>query len=514
MNRDFRGHGMLLAHTSPAGSSRAVGSSEEIRVPVASAGGKPRVAILIPQTWSVRNVVTSGLASHLERNGVEVTLLMRRTDGWERVAPSGSNIKVRELLTPMMKRRIRGRAFIGGILGTAFEHRNRTRENKMAMRRFRGQKSVSPGLRGILIPLLGVLVRPAIFRKPLARLRLAMYAGENDLTPIYNQIREIRPDVIYSTMSIANLEFPYILAAQHLDIPTVSSILSFDNLTSRAELPLFRYYTVWNARMHDDLLRIYPDVSSDRVFVTGTPQFDFHKRVEFCWSRRETLQRLGLPENARYMLYAGNSKHWTPTEPDLIARIADGLTLRENTRDLWIVVRLHPLDDFSRWDELAGSGRKVVISMPWFTKPDANWWAMVGSDDQRLLVSTIAHSQLCANMCSTMALDAAILDRPVIGVAFASVPGSPEEGIYRQTYHLHHYKPLVESRGLRIAHDLDEMMDLVAAALDNPERDQEYRAEMVRRECGVVDGCAAERIAAVISRIVAGEFRQRFAAQS
>jgi hypothetical protein len=456
---------------------------------------RPTVAVLLPQVWSVRNVVTSGLVARLLEGGCRVILLMRKTDGAADLLPRHAHLTVLPILTPALRRRVRGRAFLGGVLGAAFEYRNETRENKQKMRRIRGQKPAGGGVRGLVTLLLAQVVRFRPIREVLSDIRLRLWKAENDLGPILDQLNRDRPDLVYSTVSISFLEFPYVLAARALGIPVVSSVLSFDNLTSRAELPVFDHYFVWNERMRDDLLRIYPEVPRRAVSVTGTPQFDFHRRAEFCWTREQTLEKLGLPRDSRYILHAANSSHWTPTEPDLVAKIADQLTREPDLRHLWIVVRLHPLDTFARWNALRGSGRNVAISMPWFTPPDDDWWALLRPEDQQLLVSTIAHSALCANMASTMSLDAAILDRPVIGIAFSAIPGSAEEQVYRSAYNLRHYAPLVQSGAISLADSLEAYMALVRESLGHPEEGRRERAEMVARECGVVDGAAHQRVA-------------------
>jgi CDP-glycerol glycerophosphotransferase (TagB/SpsB family) len=101
-------------------------------------------------------------------------------------------------------------------------------------------------------------------------------------------------------------------------------------------------------------------------------------------------------------------------------------------------------------------------------------------------------------MCSTTALDAAVLDRPVIGIAFASVIKSKETEVYREAYRSHHYRPLVESGGLRLARDWGELFALIRRAIKCPEEDRLARRLMIDQECGLVDGRAAERITKVI----------------
>jgi hypothetical protein len=71
-------------------------------------------------------------------------------------------------------------------------------------------------------------------------------------------------------------------------------------------------------------------------------------------------------------------------------------------------------------------------------------------------------------------------------------------------YGAEHYAPLVASGGIRLAHSWEELLDLMVAAVDAPERDRDRRARMVADECGPVDGHAAERVARTLITL-AGE---------
>jgi CDP-glycerol glycerophosphotransferase (TagB/SpsB family) len=292
----------------------------------------------------------------------------------------------------------------------------------------------------------------------------------------------------------SHFERAYVLAARQLQIPIVNAILSFDNLTSKPAHLIYDHYLVWSQRMKEQLLRFYPQVSDSQVTVTGTPQFDFHRRPNFLWSRRDTLERLGLPPGARYFLYTTTTKNLAPAEPNLVAGIARRMHAHEALRDYWLVVRTHPLEDWGRWEGVLDRSEHAVLSHAWDSMPDEERWALTIPGDQARFVSSLAHAEACLNVASTTALDAAILDRPVIGIRFDHEREAPAEIIY-QGYDADHYRPLVKSGGLRIAHNWSELMGLLQQAIIMPEQDKEARARMVAQECGVVDGRAAERVA-------------------
>jgi hypothetical protein len=123
------------------------------------------------------------------------------------------------------------------------------------------------------------------------------------------------------------------------------------------------------------------------------------------------------------------------------------------------------------------------------------------ADDQAVLISSLAHASACLNIASTTTLDAAILDRPVIGIRFDREKDAPGELIYEE-YDTDHFRPLVESGGLRLARSWSELMELMHLAIVRPDTDKEARARMVARECGVVDGRAGERITGVLIKLL------------
>jgi CDP-glycerol glycerophosphotransferase (TagB/SpsB family) len=289
-------------------------------------------------------------------------------------------------------------------------------------------------------------------------------------------------------------EKAYISAAKELGITVVSAILSFDNLTSQPSLLLYDYYLTWNQGMRDQLLRLYPQVKADQVCITGTPQFDFHRRPDCLWSRENTINALGLPHDARYILYGTSVSHYAPAEPELVARLAEKMAQHDLLCEYWLIVRTHPRDDWSRWEPVRKLSGRILLSEAWEMKPDINGWAFPTMKDYARLTSSLYHAQACINIASTITLDAAILDCPVIGIRFDKEPDAPREILYEE-YDTDHYRPLVESGGLCMAHTWDELMGLMQQAIKNPERDRSARARMVAQECGLVDGNAAQRVA-------------------
>ncbi len=462
-------------------------------------GGAPVVAILLPMVWSVRNIVHSGVLARLADAGASVHLLFHR------VPASG---ELREQLAPAAGCHPllaaagasgRGKWLADGVIRSAFSGRNRIASYALYQRWFSREAGAVERLRAGAVDALGTVARagPVFRRLEVARER--MYRSGHDLAPIRAQLAALAPDLVWSTVCVAGAEYPYALAARDLRIPLLTSILSFDNLTSRGALPRYDHYHVWCDAMRDELVRLYPGIRPNTVEVTGTPQFDFHRQPD-GWDRGRTLAALGLPPGGRYFAYAASHRSLTPDEPTLVAQLAERVGRHAALAEHRVVVRMHPLDDWSRWSA-ASSSPRVVLSPAWDQTPDPDGWALGSVSDQQRLVATFAHADACLNVASTATLDAAALDRPVVGIDFRSEPDCPR-GILYEEYDADHYRPLVASGGLRVARSWAELVALLQQAVDDPARDRAARAAMVARECGTVDGMAADRVAAAVVRLV------------
>jgi len=461
------------------------------------------IGILLPSVWSVRNVVYGGVLAELERSGLDTRLFMRRVPeaGIASLPPEFAHATSCAPLLEPPGVPVRGKALLDGVIRSAFSRRHRLSSYPIYQRWYARDHTLRDRIRSASIELGGALACGTGAFDRLCTLTEEMYRRSHDLDDVRKQLGAERPDMIWSTFCVSALEQPYVLAARDLGIPVVTSILSFDNLTSRGWLPEFDHYLVWNAGMRDRLLNLYPHIGLDQITITGTPQFDFHRRSDYVWDRAATLRRLELPEDAGYLLYSTSAEILTPEEPELVARLAEKMAASERLRDRWLVVRLHPLDDGRRWVDAASRSGRVRISSAWDEWPEQDGWTLSSSADQARLVSTIAHADVCVNVASTMSLDAAILDRPVVNIDFTAERDAPR-GLLYEEYGADHYRPLVESGGVRVAHDWVELERLLVRALDDPGVDRAERARMVSRECGVVDGHAARRVAAALLELL------------
>jgi len=277
-----------------------------------------RIAILLPMVWSVRNVVHAGVLHALARADVETHLIVWAGADHQLFNESAG---VHPLIDPP-GRAPRGKALLDAMLTSAFHRQHHTRSHHIYRRWFSRHHGPLLRARGAFVEAAGWLASSPRGVRAIEDVVTRMTRNARDLEPVRRQLRAIDPDLLWSTVNVSSRETPYRMAAHDLGIPVATSILSFDNLTSRGPLARDEHYLVWGVRMKAQLLRLYPQLESRQVSITGTPQFDFHRRPEFRWSRERTLRALGLADGSRYVLYAASHAALTPDEPALVAALA------------------------------------------------------------------------------------------------------------------------------------------------------------------------------------------------
>ena len=262
---------------------------------------RPHVVTILPRGEAIRNFVYTGALDEVARDA-DVTLLS--------VMPSSD---VNDLMSARFRhifplREIEERRIVASIRDVLNTAHGRWLWSKAAQERWR--------LRDLEANTSGLRLKR--FGKKLACYPFKSRAGLNLLSKIERissrQLRttdeylrlfkELKPSLVFNSSHVHSLvAIQAVQAAQWLGIPTAAFIFSWDNLTSQGRIiPLYDYYLVWNEMIRDQLLQIYNSIRPEQIIVTGTPQFDFHFRRAFSWTREEFCSRVGADPNRPIVL--------------------------------------------------------------------------------------------------------------------------------------------------------------------------------------------------------------------
>jgi len=313
------------------------------------------------------------------------------------------------------------------------------------------------------------------------------------------RLRQTRPAVVVTTGPFQFDQPAVVAAAKNLGIPVMAMIPSWDNVSTKNRM-VFKYdgYLVWSKQTRDELHYFYPQSRKVPIYVVGASQFDVFFQPRFQRDRREFGSTLGLNADLPIIVYAVGSPNFLAGEKfgalDLAERIDRG-----ELGDVQLVIRPHPIHDNAEMAELFRRFSKRII-LQRTAKAGTPLTARSQSEDKIVeWVNTFRHADVVVNLSSTVTIDAAIFDRPVVNLDYDCAPGQPHQQLVREiNHHWTHFKPVAESGGVWLVNNSEEMVAAVREYLRHPELHRERRRWMAEYVCGYLDGRCGERTAEAI----------------
>jgi CDP-glycerol glycerophosphotransferase (TagB/SpsB family) len=160
--------------------------------------------------------------------------------------------------------------------------------------------------------------------------------------------------------------------------------------------------------------------------------------------------------------------------------------------DANIIVRFNPTLEV-RLDGFEPSANMVLDKPGVVFKEDSYGDRDISEEDDLRLINELYHSDVVITSASTIAVDAAIFDKPLIGVALSRVPVSWWEGV-EKFYHQEHFYNVMKTGGIRLCRTKEELLNLIGLYLKNPSRDAAGRKKIVEEQCWKLDGKASVRV--------------------
>jgi len=374
--------------------------------------------------------------------------------------------------------------------------------NTGAMDSYIEQVSVEePNRRRVFIPLarllIGLLRRSRIARRCLVRLQefftFDLYA---DLFEKY------KPDLIISSTPGWRLDRYLLREAAARGIPRVSVIVGWDNPSSYS-LPGVRmdYVSCWSEIQKEELVK-GSDWPEDRVHVGGIPTYDGYIKKEWVIPRETYFAQHGLDPQIKLLAYACSFISFSPNVQNIeaIIELMDAGKFKEPTQ---LLIRLHPNHFMDV--HLFASERETIRSLARLRPnvqvvepiPLGGSLGYYSGEDMSEKASMLAHSDIFLTVYSTMVVEAALHDRPVISVCIDSVKGwdvprkysLPLSEIGNWPTHDRFRRsgagPVVESA--------QALQESVNRYIESPNLDQEARRRFIKREITFTDGSAGRR---------------------
>lgn len=226
------------------------------------------------------------------------------------------------------------------------------------------------------------------------------------------------------------------------------------------------------------------------IHLVGYPSFDVIVRERGEKSRAEVLSDLRLPEHGRYILYISGSAYCRD-EPEIIQELVAAIERGRFGDNMYIVVRPYagtrPADreyDREKFDQFLGHPRIRTFA--------GEFWGDVSKTAR--FVHILEHADVVHVVYSTAALEAAILDRPLVAPTFDGWHKRPFSQSIRRFEIREHFADVLKTGALRPAYNFSDLFRYTEEYLRDSSRDQEKRELLRRRLCWKTDGRASERV--------------------
>jgi hypothetical protein len=302
------------------------------------------------------------------------------------------------------------------------------------------------------------------------------------------------PDIVFLADLFDDTQAAFVREARRRNIRSVGMILTWDRATSRWLIRLLPdSMLVHNDYMRDEVCR-YQDMLPDAVALCGTIQHDSHvkepplPRAEFC-------RRMGIPSQNKIILYGpiGRSFDTTKELDQTMIDILNGwIEAGElGTKNVTLVVRFPPNDFLKEGDRRPRP--QVIYQEPGyrFSGTRGQDWDM-SFDDLAFLRDTVANSDLVITYYSSLSIDAAVFDKPVININFNIEGGAIAEKRHPY-YETTHYQKAAATGGIRLVGNASQLKEWIRRYLADPSYDRVGRAILVSTQCGKVDGKSGRR---------------------
>ncbi|WP_396601582.1 CDP-glycerol glycerophosphotransferase family protein [Algibacter sp. R77976] len=283
------------------------------------------------------------------------------------------------------------------------------------------------------------------------------------------QLEAHKPDLVFCTTQRATQSISALLAAQDLGIPTVAFVYSWDNVPKAMQVVETDYYFVWSDLMKREVLKYYPFVKENQVFVTGTPQFEPHYDTSLKQTREAFFDEYNLDIAKRYICYSGDDETTSPLDQYYLEDLANAVrSLNEKGENLGIIYRKCPVDFTTRYEAVIEANKDIIKVIDPIWKQVGSQWNQVlpTPEDFKLLYNVCEHSEFVTNVCSSTVFDFVAHNKPCIYYNYEQPQLKKGIRDIGQNYKYVHFRSMPSQEAAVFCTDKKDLQDLVKQILD------------------------------------------------
>lgn len=367
-----------------------------------------------------------------------------------------------------------------------------------------------PNRRRILMPAARAVL--SVLRNS-ERARRTVESLQTRFTPrIYADLfQQYRPRLVIAATPGWRLDRYLLREAAAAGVPTAVMTVGWDNPSSYglAGAPKGSI-NCWSAIQRRELID-GSDWPSDRVNIGGIPAYDGYFRNQWVLPREQYFRMHGLDPGRKLLAYACSFVSFSPSMQNLrpLTDLVENGTLSSSSQ---LLIRLHPnhfLDNplFAReLDDIRALAKANVHVHVVEPVPLGAEFGHYSGEDMPEKASMMTHADVFLTVYSTMVVEAAIHDRPIVSVCIDAERGwdQPRKFSLRLSKIGNwptHQRFRAAAAG-EVVETEDSLAQAINRALDDPAARRDARRAFIEREVTFTDGRAAQRSAEFVLSLV------------
>jgi len=321
-----------------------------------------------------------------------------------------------------------------------------------------------------------------------------------------------KPDLVIASTPGWRMDRYLLRESTRRGIPNMTVIVGWDNSSSyNISGADVQWATCWSELQKEELV-LGSDWNPEHVHVGGIPSYDGYFRTSWLMARDEYFKLHGLAPNRRLISYASSFVHFAPNYPNIeaLAKLVSSDSLAEPSQ---LLIRLHP-SHFQDKPKIFAAERARVFELEkkyphvHVVQPVALGGSLgyYGGEDMDEKSSMMAYSDVVVTVYSTMLVETAVQDTPMIA-ATIDVPGGwnhPQKFSLslKEIGNWPTHKRFRDAKAGRVATNERELCDALNMYLKDRMIDSRERRKFVEDEITFTDGTSGRRTAEFILKVL------------
>lgn len=301
------------------------------------------------------------------------------------------------------------------------------------------------------------------------------------------------PDLVFSTNLISTIDFRLLKDAKKNKVKSISNIKGWDMPNMKGYLTMNADKLVAQTDIQKREMIKYHQVPEKKIVVLGNPGFDIYFNDEGLMTRGEFCKFAGLDPNKKIIFMNISAVFINPFPEDPILNVDRWISEGRIKKPAQILIS--PRSKYGFSEELLNNTPNIVIHIAGeMIGGGARSNLKFEKNEIYDLKNCLYHADVVITTGSTLGMEATLMNTPSISIAFDFRPVNYWLSAKVRSFD-EYFEPAKMSGGVFMAYSAEDLIKGVNEYLENPEKDREGRARIVREQTQFRDDQSGKRVA-------------------